>query len=73
VSAWSSITVIAAAQVLSQLITVVGAVWQERARAASHCIQMQTAASSRAALCESLEDGTILLIAPESASHEQLP
>ncbi len=59
-STWLSITVIAGAQVISQLISVVGAIRQERARAASHCIQMQTAGSSGAMLYESLEDGSVL-------------
>ncbi|GEM_PF-1550771 len=70
-STWLSITVIAGAQVISQLISVVGAIREERARAASHCIQMQTAGSSGAILYESLEDGSVLLIIPESAGHER--
>ena len=47
-STWLSITVIAGAQVISQLISVVGAI-----------------------LYESLEDGSVLLIIPESAGHER--
>ena len=52
------------------MISVVGAICQERARAASHCIQMQTAGSSGAIMYESLENGSVLLIIPESAGHE---
>jgi hypothetical protein len=64
------ITVVAAIQVTSQLISVVGAIWHERARAASHCIQMETAASSGAVLYERLEDGTVLLITARSGKGE---
>jgi hypothetical protein len=71
VSAWLLITVVAATQVISQLISVVGVVWRERTRAASHCIQMETAASSGAVLYEHLEDGTVVLITAKSAGPER--
>lgn len=69
-SAWLLVTVVAAIQVTSQLISVAGAVWHERTRAASHCLQMETAASSGAVLYEHLADGTVLLIAAKSAGQE---
>jgi hypothetical protein len=71
VSAWLLITVIAAIQVISQLISIVGVVWHELARAASHCIQMETAASRGAVLYERLEDGTVLLVSARSAGEEE--
>jgi Cyclic nucleotide-binding domain len=71
VSAWLLITVVAATQVISQLISVAGVVWRERTRAASHCIQMETAASSGAVLYERLEDGTVVLITAKSAGPER--
>jgi hypothetical protein len=71
VNAWLLITVIAAIQVIPQLISVVGVIWHERARAASHCIQMETAASSAAMVYERLEDGTVLLITAKSGGQER--
>ena len=71
-STWLLITVVAAIQVTSQLISLVGVVWHERARAASHCIQMETAASSGAVLYERLEDGAVLLITARSAGQEEV-
>lgn len=69
-STWLSITVIAGAQVLSQSISVIGAIWQERTRAAARCRQMQTAAAGGTILHESGEDGTDLLIVPQSPGQE---
>jgi hypothetical protein len=71
VSAWLSITVIAGAQVVSQLIFVAAAIWQEKARARSACVQMEAAASSGTILCERHRDGSALLIVPRTAAREQ--
>lgn len=70
-SAWLSITVITGAQALSQLICVVGAIWQERARAASVSMRIEAAASSRSIVCEHRHDGSALLIVPLTAASEQ--
>ena len=69
-NAWLSIAVAAGAQVLSQLICVAGAIWQERARAASHRSQMEIAASRGTLLLERRPDGTLLLIIPDPAGRE---
>jgi hypothetical protein len=44
----------------------------KRARVASHCTQMETAALNGAILCERLPDGTTLLVMPrpEHEEHE---
>jgi hypothetical protein len=63
--AWLPILVVAMTQVAVRLITVYGVIWRERARAESHRVQMEAAASSGAALCERSGDGTALLIIPE--------
>jgi hypothetical protein len=44
-------------------------VWQERARAESHRVQMETAGSSGTVLCERLGDGSALLIIPAAAAE----
>lgn len=72
VSAWLPIAVIAGAQVASQLIGVAGAIWQERARAASVREQMEAAASSGTMLCERYSDGSALVIVPGTADREQV-
>jgi len=71
VSAWLSMSVIAGAQVLSQLICVAGAIWQERARARSACLQIEAAASSGTILCEHHPNGSTRLIVPGTAAREQ--
>ena len=70
-STWLSITVIAGAQTIGQLICLVGAIWQERARAASVRQQMEAAASSGTIVCERRRDGSTLLIVPVTAAREQ--
>lgn len=62
---------LAVTQVALRLITVAGVVWQERARAESHRVQMETAGSSGTILCERLGDGSALLIIPATAAPEQ--
>jgi hypothetical protein len=47
-----------------RLISMAGVIWRERARATSHCGQMETAASSGTMLGERLRDGSTLLIVP---------
>jgi hypothetical protein len=64
VSTWLPVAVIAAAEIILRLISVAGVIWRERARATSHCSQMETAASSGAMLGERLRDGSTLLIVP---------
>lgn len=56
--------------VMWRLVSVVGVIWQERARVASHCTQMETAALNDAILCERLPDGTTLLVMPRP-DHEE--
>jgi hypothetical protein len=68
VSAWFSISVIAGAQALSQLICVVGAIWQERMRAASLFVRIEAAAESGIIVCEWHQDGSALLIVPGTAA-----
>lgn len=70
-STWLSITVIAGAQAVSQLICLAGAIWQEQARAVSVRKQMEAAASSGTIVCERYRDGSALLIVPETAVGEQ--
>jgi hypothetical protein len=71
VSAWLPIIVIAGAQVISQLICVAGAVWQERARASAVCTQMEAARSSGTILVKRHQDGSVLVIVPGTAAREQ--
>lgn len=71
--AWFLIIVVAMAVVLWRLISVAGVIWQQRARVAAHCAEMDAAASSCAILCERLPDGTTLLVMPGSASQDQAP
>ena len=71
-STWLSITVIAGVQATSQLICLVGAIWQERTRAASVRKQMEAAASSGTIVCERHRDGSALLIVPDTAAREQV-
>jgi hypothetical protein len=68
--AWFLIIVPAITVVMWRLAGVVGVIWQERARVASHCTQMEAAALNAAILCERLPDGTTLLVMPEAAHHE---
>jgi hypothetical protein len=62
--AWLPIILVAMTQIALRLITVAGVVWRERARAEAHRVEMETAASSGATLCERHGDGTALLIIP---------
>ena len=70
-STWLSITVIAGAQVISQLICVTGAICQERARARAVCIQLEAAASSGIILVGQHRDGSSLLIVPGRPAQGQ--
>jgi hypothetical protein len=67
--AWFLIIVPASTVVVWRLVRVAGVIWHERARIASHCIQMETAALNGAILYERLPDGTTLLVMP-GAAHE---
>ena len=69
--AWLPIIVVAVTQIMLLLISVAGVIWQERARATSHCTQMETAASSGTVLCERLGNGATLLVIPGTAGREQ--
>jgi hypothetical protein len=69
--AWLPITLVAMTQIAFRFITVAGVVWRERARAESHRVQMETAASTGVMLCERLGDGTALLIIPPTARPDQ--
>jgi hypothetical protein len=42
--AWFAITVAAMTVVMWRLVSAASVIWQERARVASHCTQMETAA-----------------------------
>jgi hypothetical protein len=68
--AWLLIIVIAATIIAWRLIGVAGDLWRERAHVTARCIQMETAASSGAMLCERLPDGTTLLVMPGPAGQE---
>jgi hypothetical protein len=68
--AWFAITVAAMTVVMWRLVSAASVIWQERARVASHCTQMETAALNGAILCERLPDGTTLLVMPGTAHGE---
>lgn len=68
---WLLTVVIAATIIAWRLIGVAGELWRERAHVTARCIQMETAASSGAMLCERLPDGTTLLVMPGPAGQEQ--
>jgi len=61
------ITAVAATQVATQVISVISVIWHERTRAASHCVQIEAVAACGAMLYERLDDGSVLLIAANSA------
>jgi hypothetical protein len=67
---WYPVIVAAMAVVTWRLVGVVGLIWQERARVASHCTQMESAALNGAMLCERLPDGTTLLVMPGPGHYE---
>ena len=71
--AWFLIITAAMTVVMWRLVSVVGAIWRERARVSSHCTQMETAALNGAILCERLPDGTTLLVMPGATQAEQDP
>ena len=64
------IIAVAGTLVLWRVIDVAGKIWRERAHVTARCIQMETAASSGAMLCERLPDGTTLLVMPGPAGRE---
>jgi len=68
--AWLLIIVVAATLIAWRLISVAGMLWKERAHVTARCVQMETAASSGAILCERLPDGTTLLVMPGPASRD---
>jgi len=69
--AWLLIIVVAATLIAWRLISVAGTLWRERAHVTARCVQMETAASSGAILCERLPDGTTLLVMPGPAGQDQ--
>jgi len=69
--AWLLIIVAAATLIAWRLISVAGTLWRERAHVTARCVQMETAASSGAILCERLPDGTTLLVMPGPAGQDQ--
>jgi hypothetical protein len=71
--AWYLVIVAAMTVVTWRLVGVAGLIWQERARVASHCTQMETAALNGAMLCERLPDGTTLLVMPGPDHREHDP
>ena len=68
--AWLLIIVIAATLIAWRLVSVAGMLWRERAHVTARCVQMETAASSGAILCERLLDGTTLLVMPGPANQD---
>ncbi len=56
-----------------RLISVARMIWQQRARVAAHCAEMDAAASSGATLYERLPDGTTLLVMPGPAGQDRPP
>ena len=64
------IVAVAATLVLWRVIDVAGTIWRERAHVTARCVQMETAASSGAILCERLPDGTTLLVMPGPANQD---
>lgn len=63
-TAWLPVVVLAVAQITVRLIGIAAVIWQERARAKSHCAQMQAASASGVVLLERRRDGTGLAIVP---------
>jgi hypothetical protein len=59
------VVILAVAQITMRLIGVAATIWQERARANSHCVQMRTAAAEHVVLLERRQDGTSLEIVPQ--------
>jgi hypothetical protein len=68
---WLLTIVVASTIIAWRLTGVAGVLWRERAHVTARCIQMETAASSGAILCERLSDGTTLLVMPGPAGQEQ--
>ena len=60
---WMPVVVLAVAQIAVRLIGVVAMIWQERARADSHCAQMRAASASGVVLF-AWRDGSGLAIVP---------
>jgi hypothetical protein len=62
---WLPVVVLAVVQITVRLISVAAMIWQERARADSHCAQMRTASASGVVLLERRRDGVGLAIVPQ--------
>ena len=62
---WLPVVILAVAQVIARLVRVAAVVWQERARANSHCAQMRAASASGAVLIERRRDGASLMVIPQ--------
>jgi hypothetical protein len=68
--AWLPVVVLAVAQIIVRLIGVAAMIWQERARADSHCAQMRAASASGVLLFAWRRDSAGLAIVPRDlASH----
>jgi hypothetical protein len=63
--AWLPMVGLAVTQITVRLIGIAGMIWQERARAKSHCAQMLTASVARVALYERKGEGAGLSIIPQ--------
>jgi hypothetical protein len=63
--AWIPVAVLAVAQITVRLIGAAAMIWQERARANSHCAQMRTASATGVVLLERRPDGASLAIVPQ--------
>ncbi len=62
---WLPVVILAVAQVIARLVGIATVVWQERARANSHCAQMRAASVSGVVLLERRRDGTSLMVIPQ--------
>lgn len=63
--AWIPVAVLVVAQITMRLIAAAAMIWQERARANSHCAQMRTASATGVVLLERRRDGVGLAIVPQ--------
>lgn len=57
--------ILAAAQIALRFVGIAATIWQEQARAKSHCAQMRTASACSIALVERRRDGAVLIMVPQ--------
>jgi hypothetical protein len=68
--AWLPVGVLAVVQITVRLVSVAAIIWQERARANSHCVQMRAASTSGVTLFAWRRDSEGLAILPRGqVSH----